>query len=242
MEYHAKTHLRFAVALLALYAVIWVALAWRPWFRDAWLLENILVFVCVPWLLWAYRRLPLSKMSYLMLFTFLCLHAVGSHYTYALVPYDQWWTALFGKELSALLGWERNHYDRLVHFCYGLLLVYPVREMFLRVADAKGVWGYLFPLLVVMSSSTLFELFEWLAAVLFGGDLGMAYLGTQGDVWDSHKDSLLATLGALLTTVVVGIIHKRLDRDFSREWNASLTTKQPEPLGEVAIDRLLQRD
>jgi len=146
---------------------------------------------------------------------------------------------LFGNSLSEAAGTERNHYDRLVHFLYGLLLVYPVREVFLRVADAKGFWGYLLPLLVVMSSSLLYEFLEWGAVGLFGGDLGMAYLGTQGDVWDAQKDSLLATVGALLATLVIAAVHVSLDRDFSREWVESLTVKHPEPLGEVAIDRYL---
>jgi len=111
----------------------------------------------------------------------------------------------------------------------------------LRVANASGFWGYLFPLLVVMSTSLLFELIEWAAAVIFGGDLGMAYLGTQGDIWDSHKDSLLATLGALISSCVIAGIHSTLDRDFTREWVESLTVKHPEPMGEVAIEHLLER-
>jgi putative membrane protein len=231
---------RFAISLLIVFLFFWSALALDPWFRDAWALENLLTVMLLPWLVVSHKRLPLSKLSYALLFCFLCLHTVGSHYTYALVPYDAWWQKLFGVELGAGLGWERNHYDRLVHLLYGVLMVYPVREVFLRVADAKGFWGYLLPVLVVMSSSLLFELFEWLAVMVFASDVGMAYLGAQGDVWDSQKDSGLATLGALVATVVIGTIHKSLDRDFSREWNASLRVKHVEPLGEVAIDRFLR--
>ena len=79
----------------------------------------------------------------------------------------------------------------------------------------------------------------WGAAVVFGGELGMAYLGTQGDIWDAHKDSLLATGGALVATVVIAVVHASLDRDFGREWAQSLTVKNSEPLGEVAIGRYL---
>ena len=113
------------------------------------------------------------------------------------------------------------------------------RDFARRVADARGFWGYLFPLLVVMSSSLAYELVEWGAAVVFGGELGMAYLGTQGDIWDAHKDSLLATGGALVATVVIAVVHASLDRDFGREWAQSLTVKNSEPLGEVAIGRYL---
>jgi putative membrane protein len=92
----------------------------------------------------------------------------------------------------------------------------------------------------VMSTSLMFELIEWGAAVIFGGDLGMAYLGTQGDIWDSHKDSLLATVGALIASFVIAAVHATLDRDFTREWVESLTVKHHEPMGEVAIEHMLE--
>jgi len=236
----ALAHRRYATSLLALFLTVFGALGWAPLYRADWLLENVLVFVLVPWFVLSYRRLPLSKISYTAIFIFLCLHEVGSHYTYAEVPYDAWWQALFGHSLGSIFGWERNHFDRAVHFLWGLLLVYPVREAFLRVANAAGFWGYLFPVLVIMSSSLLFELIEWFAAMLFGGDLGMAYLGTQGDIWDSQKDSAFATLGALVASCVIAIVHSRIDRDFTREWVESLKVKHPEPMGEVSIEHLLE--
>jgi putative membrane protein len=239
--YSAVAHRRYAASLLALFAVVFVALGWAPSYREDWLLENLLVFLLVPFFVVTYQRLPLSKISYTALFLFLCLHEVGAHYTYSEVPYDQWFQTLLGGGLNEAVGWERNHFDRLVHFLYGVLIVYPVREIFLRVADARGFWGYLFPLLVVMSTSLLFELIEWAAAMLFGGDLGMAYLGTQGDIWDSHKDSTFAILGAMLSSVVIATIHAGLDRDFTREWIESLRVKHPEPMGEVAVERMLER-
>ena len=143
-----------------------------------------------------------------MIFLFLCLHEIGSHYTYAEVPYDAWFKALTGETLNSLLGWERNNFDRVVHFAYGLLLAYPVREVFLRVAAVRGFWGYFLPLDLTMSTSMIFELFEWVAAELFGGELGQAYLGTQGDVWDAHKDMALASLGALIAMLVTYAINR----------------------------------
>src|SRR3546814_18878427 len=86
-----------------------------------------------------------------------------------------------------MFGWERNNFDRIVHFSYGFLLAYPLREIFLRVADARGFWGYFLPLDVALSTSALYELVEWMAAEVFGGDLGVASLGTQGDVWDAQR-------------------------------------------------------
>ena len=236
-----ERHQRFAAVLLGVFVIVWMGLAIRPWYRDDWLLENVLVFVLLPILIASRRRLPLSRLSYSCLFVFLCLHEVGAHYTYAQVPYDAWAERLLGRSISELFGWQRNHFDRLVHLLYGLLLTYPVREVFLRLADVRGFWGYLFPMLVVMSTSMIFELFEWAAATVFGGELGMAYLGTQGDVWDAHRDMWLATCGTIAATLVVAIVHWSLDRDFAAEWTESLRLKRPEPLGETAISALLRR-
>src|SRR6266481_1621475 len=87
-----------------------------------------------------------------LIFVFLSLHLIGAHYTYSLVPYDDWFRAVTGSSPNQLLGWERNNYDRVVHFSYGLLLAYPVREVFLRVARLRGFWGYFFPLDITMST------------------------------------------------------------------------------------------
>jgi putative membrane protein len=165
------------------------------------------------------------------------LHEVGAHYTYAKVPYDAWVQALTGGSLNSLLGWQRNQFDRLAHFAFGLLLAYPIREIFMRVADTRGFWSYYLPLDVTMASSALFELIEWGAALAFGGDLGAAYLGTQGDPWDAHKDIALASLGAFLAMVIIAAINLRFQRDFAREWSESLRVKRKRPLGEDASRR-----
>ena len=89
-----------------------------------------------------------------------------------------------------------------------------------------------------MATSMMFELFEWGAAVIVGGDLGAAYLGTQGDIWDAHKDMALASCGALISVIITAFINVKLRRDFAREWAESLRVKHPQPLGEEAIKRL----
>lgn len=234
-------HRRYLLILAGLFLVAWTALAIAPLDRHAWLLENVLVLVFAAALALSWRRFLLSRVSYTLIFLFLLLHEVGAHYTYAAVPYDEWFQALTGQTLNARIGWERNNFDRVVHFSYGLLLAYPVREVFLRVANVRGFWGYFLPLDLTMSSSMIFELFEWAAAELFGGELGITYLGTQGDVWDAHKDMALASLGAFIAMTVTAMLNRSLQRDFAREWNESLRIKHPEPLGENAIARLLRR-
>jgi putative membrane protein len=231
---------RFPLTLLVLLAILGSALGIAPHYRDDWLLENLLAAVAVLVLVLSARAFPLSNISYGLIFVYLVLHEVGAHYTYSEVPYDAWFASVTGRGLNELLGLERNHYDRLVHFSYGFLLAYPVRELFVRVADARGFWGYALPLDVVMSTSMLYELIEWAAAEVLGGELGVAYLGTQGDQWDAQKDMLLATTGAALSLGLAAFVHRRLDRDFQREWAASLKVKHAAPLGEVAIERLRQ--
>jgi len=200
------------------YALLWLALALYPLDRSDWLLENVLVAGLFA-LLWAVRRwFVFSNASLLLILLFLALHAVGAHYTYSQVPYDQWWQALTGHTFNSMFGWQRNHFDRLVHFSYGLLLAYPIREFFLRVVEVRGFWAYFLPLEFALSTSALYELMEWGAAMLFGGELGMNYLGTQGDVWDAHKDMALAALGALIAIVLTALLNVSTRRDFAREW------------------------
>ena len=232
---------RYVLVLALLFAVEWIALAVRPWHREDWLLENALALIFVVALAATYRRFPFSRVSYTLIFVFLCLHEIGAHYTYSEVPYDAWFQSLTGRSFNDMLGWERNNFDRLVHFAYGLLLAYPIREVYLRIVGVRGFWGYALPLSFVMSTSMLYELVEWAAASMFAGDLGMAYLGTQGDVWDAHKDMALASAGALLVMIFTASLNLYLQRDFAREWAESLRVKHPEPRGERALARLWKK-
>jgi len=148
-------HDRFAFIALVAFSIIWLALAIEPLHRPEWLLENVIVFVGVPVLVLLHWHLPLSRISISLIFLFLCLHEVGAHYTYAEVPYDRWFESLTGRGLNDWFDWERNHFDRVIHFLYGLLITYPVREIVLRMSHAKGFWTYLFPVLIVISNITL---------------------------------------------------------------------------------------
>lgn len=234
----ARSHRRYLAVLLLLLLLWWVALAIDPVDRSAWLLENGGAAFGVAVLVLLNRWLLLSRVSCTLVFVLLCLHLVGAHYTYAKVPYDSWFASVFGTPLNPLLGWRRNNFDRVVHFMYGLCCAYPIREIFLRVVHVRGFWGYFLPLDLTMSTSMLFELVEWGVAATFGGGLGQAYLGTQGDEWDAHKDMALASLGALLAMLITAAINWRFQRDFAAEWAQSLRVKDPRPLGEDEIVRM----
>jgi putative membrane protein len=194
---------RFLQATTALYAAVWVVTAIRPVYPTDWMIENLLVLAAVPTLVLTHRRFPLSDLSYLLLALFLMLHAVGAHYTYAEVPLGFWLRDAFG------LG--RNHFDRIVHCSFGLLVAYPVREMFLRLVSARGFWAYYFPLDVTLAFSGLYEILEMIVARIVSPEAGDAYLGTQGDPFDAVMDMTCAAAGAVVCMLATMVV-KRLRR------------------------------
>ena len=193
---------RLPLLLLVLYVAIWGALAIAPSYRQDWLLENLLVLIVVPVLVGTYRRFAFSHRTYLSVFVFLVLHAIGAHYTYSEVPYDRWLRAHFGFSPDHAFGFTRNHYDRAIHFLYGLLVTPAVIELLTANVPLRGMWRRLLPACFIVANSAVYEMLEWAAALLFGGDLGIAYVGTQGDPWDAHKDMALAALGSGLALLL----------------------------------------
>ncbi len=147
-----------APVLLAIYAALWFALAIAPKYREDWLLENLLVAIALPWLVHAYRRQPFSDLAYACLFVFLVLHAIGAHYTYSEVPYDDWWRTITGTSIDERLGWRRNHFDRLAHAAYGLLIAPAAVELIGCAAAPRDIWQWLLPWSFLCAHSVLYEL------------------------------------------------------------------------------------
>jgi putative membrane protein len=186
--------------LLAWYVVWWIFLAIEPIDRHDWFLENILAIGLMIVLVTTYRTLPLSDLSYIFLTLFMTLHAVGAHYTYSKVPLGFW--------MQEWWGLERNHFDRIAHFSFGLLLAYPLRELFLRRVNVRGFWAYYLPISGILAMSGFFEILETIIVLLVRPELGEAYLGTQGDEWDAQKDMLVALIGAFLTIVLTYMLSR----------------------------------
>ena len=191
---------RFLQTLLLVYAGIWIWAAIDPVSPFDWFLENILTVLVLIVLACTYRRFPLSNASYGLIFTFTVLHTIGAHYTYSQVPLGFWFKDAF--ELS------RNHYDRLVHFSFGLLLAYPFREVVLRQVTNNRNLASLFALTLVFTYSGSYEILEWIAATFLDPEAGAAYLGTQGDEFDAQKDMALAVSGALVALGIIQVASK----------------------------------
>lgn len=165
-----------------------------------WLLENTLVVLFLVALAIGYRKNQLSDLAYLFILLFLCIHVYGSTYTYAENPFGYW--------LQDLFHTKRNQYDRIVHFNFGFLLAYPIREFFLRTLKLPTWLTWVLPVEVALSIGAAYELIEWAVADVFFKEQGAAYLGTQGDIWDAQKDMFLAFAGALLGILLLASIKK----------------------------------
>lgn len=187
--------------LLASYAIVWIPLAIHPVDRSDWLLENLLVFTTAIVLALTYRRFQFSNLAYGLIAVFLALHAIGAHYTYSKVPIGFW--------IRDFLHVHRNHFDRVIHFGFGFLLLYPFCELLRRAAGARSAWSAWLALATIIGLSSFFEILEGIIAQIVRPDLGIAYLGTQGDIWDAQKDMIAAALGGVVSTTII-LLLKRL--------------------------------
>ena len=184
--------------LLAWYLALSGWTAYRPVDLEFWAIASILPALLVAGLVAMHRWMPLSTASYVLITAFLSLHTIGVHYTYAQVPIGAW------MDQSLHLG--RNHFDRVVHFSFGFLLAYPMEEAFRLLAHARGWLLYYLPVMTVLGLSGLWEIVEFWVADTVHPELGMAYLGSQGDVWDAQKDIAAAFYGALLCVTLLMIV------------------------------------
>jgi putative membrane protein len=184
----------FLIAFLALWAVSCIAVPYPKYF---WL-QHVPTVAVVLALLAAQNRFAISRLSYGLIIAFMLLHVLGARYLYSYVPYDDWSEWLLGERITDRFEFTRNHYDRLVHFFFGLLLVIPAWRCARRFAGTGAWWSAVFAFSVILAASALYEVFEWLVAITMAPDWAESYNGQQGDIWDAQRDMALAALGAIL--------------------------------------------
>lgn len=196
--------------LLGVFLVILVAGSIRPVEPLDMALEHVPTVVALSLLVYNGRRRPLSNISYSLLFIFLVLHVIGAHYLYSNVPYDAWSKALSGRGLNELFGWERNHYDRFVHFMFGLLIAPVAADMGERFGlVTRGFWSALFGVGFITLCGNAYEVIEWLLTLVLAGRDAENYNGQQGDMFDAVKDLGLNVLGAVLGVIPILVGTKR---------------------------------
>jgi putative membrane protein len=192
---------RFFGIMLALLALVSAWSAIQPHDRFTWGLEVFPVMLAFPLLALTYRRFPFSRLAYALMLVHAVILLVGGHYTYAEMPLFNW--------LRDEFGLARNYYDRVGHVAQGFIPAIVAREILLRTSPLRpGKWLFFLVVCVCMAISAAYEFLEWWVALASGSD-AVAFLATQGDVWDTHWDILLATLGAIVALVLLSGRHDR---------------------------------
>jgi putative membrane protein len=185
-------------------AVVIVVTGYRPEKVFDWWLENAAALTFLAALGITYRRLPLSDLSYVLIFVYLSMHEWGAEYKYSDVPLGEW--------MKPWLHTARNHYDRVMHFSYGLLLTYPMQEWFMREVGVRSRWRYLLPVEMTLAFSACYEMLEAFAASVLTPERGEEFVGMQGDMWDSQKDMCMAGLGAIAAMIVIAAVRTARSR------------------------------
>lgn len=192
---------RTNVALLIAFACLFVWSLVRPHDYFTWLLESFPAIIGFVILVATYRRFPLTPLAYTLLIIHAAILIIGGHYTYAEVPLGFW--------MRDLLHTARNDYDRIGHFAQGFVPAIVAREILIRKKVVRGRgWLYFIIVCICLAISAAYELLEWRVSVATGSK-GDAFLGTQGDVWDTQEDMATALVAALIAPVILGRLHDR---------------------------------
>lgn len=192
---------RYYALLLTMLGAVFVWSAIQPHDRFTWFLEVFPVLIALPLLVFTYKRFPFSRLAYGLMLVHAIILLIGGHYTYAEMPLFNW--------LRDVNGWDRNYYDRLGHVAQGFIPAIVAREILLRTSPLRpGKWLFFLVLCVALAISALYEMLEWWVAVASGSD-AVAFLATQGDVWDTQWDMFLALLGALAALLLLSGWHDR---------------------------------
>ena len=193
--------MRLGVALLAIFAIVLVWSAIQPLEYFTWFLEVFPALIGVVIVLATYKHFPLTPLLLILLTIHAIILMIGGHYTYAQVPLGFW--------LERVFGFGRNHFDRIGHFAQGFVPAIIAREILIRRGVVRGRgWLFFIVVSICLAFSALYELFEWRVSVMTGSK-GDAFLGTQGDVWDTQEDMATALIGSIVAQLTVGWLHDR---------------------------------
>ena len=199
---------RYQKTLFLLFVVFFFASCVEPPYLEFMLMQHAPTVLAALLLVFLSNRFVMSRFSFSATLLFLCLHTLGARYLYSYVPYDIWSERLIEINISEAFGFQRNHYDRVVHFSFGLLLAIPIQEFERRYLRLSVAISSLLAVECILASSAAYELIEWLIAVTFTPKYADQFLGLQGDIFDAQMDMALATSGAILSISVLALMSR----------------------------------
>jgi putative membrane protein len=210
---------------LAFFAGSW----FDPPYLDYLLMQHVPTVLGAFLLAYLSNRFFISRLSFSSIILFLALHTLGARYLYSYVPYDLWAEHLFGINITRAFGFTRNHYDRLVHFSFGLLLAVPIQEVERRYLRLSVAVSSVLAIECIIATSASYELIEWLVAIVFTPDWADKFLGQQGDMFDAQKDMALAASGAVLSICILGLLNRGLAGASNAPADSSSIARQDAP-------------
>jgi putative membrane protein len=201
---------RFQQAYFLFFLAVFAASCVNPPYLQFLLMQHVPTILATLLLGYLSNRFSISRLSFASIILFLALHTLGARYLYSYVPYDAWADKLLGINITETFGFRRNHYDRLVHFSYGLLLAVPIQEFEHRHLRLSPALSSVLAIEFILATSAGYELIEWLVATVFTPEWADQFLGQQGDMFDGQKDTALVTAGAIVS---IGLLHA------TRQWS-----------------------
>ncbi|MCT4617552.1 MAG: DUF2238 domain-containing protein [Candidatus Gracilibacteria bacterium] len=191
---------KFPIILLTLYIIYFIVLAINPYDRAVWFAENLPIVLIVLGIVWIHiKKHKFSNLSLILMAFLVFMHTTGGHFTFERVPFDF---------ITNLFNFERNHFDRIAHFSVGFY-GFAIAELMLakKSVNSKSIL-FLFPIFTIFTVASVYEIIEWWYAATAGGEQGIAFLGSQGDVWDAQKDMLADGLGAIFVMILFFVLNR----------------------------------
>jgi len=193
------------IGSLVLYFLILIISTIQPVYPDEMYMQHSVTLLVAAFLIYTTIKNNLSDKAFLLIAGFMVFHMIGARWIYTFTPYDQWIKSLTGFSINSYFGFQRNQYDRLIHFLFGFMIFLPIQEIYSKWAKAPVKVLTLLAFLSILSLSMIYEVFEWSISIFLSPEDVEAYNGQQGDYWDAQKDMALAFLGAMLMILMLRI-------------------------------------
>jgi len=192
--------IKFCLLLFLIISLIFSCI--HPVYPDEIFLQHTATYLMIGFLIFVLVKNNLTNKSFFCFVLIVVIHIIGARWNYSNTPYDKWLNSVFGFSIDKFFDFKRNQYDRFVHFMYGFLLIIPISEIYTAWFKFQKKTSYHIAFLFVLASSLVYELIEWLVAIVLSPEQAEAYNGQQGDFWDAQKDMALAMFGAIIMILI----------------------------------------